>query len=420
MKNKRILCLFDYVARTGYGTVTKNIVENLRKEFGDNLQLDIIAINYFGEPFYEDKNTYVISAKLNDDKEDDFGRFFFLKTLKESNDYDGIFILQDIGIISPIIEHLEYIKNEKRENNRKSFKSIFYFPIDCEILIKSLTNKLEFFDILATYTNYGKEEIVKYRPDLKTKIKVVPHGNNSKDFYPMDFIDVVNFRKEYFGENSSKFIITNINRNQSRKDIPNTIFGFIEAKEIWDNRLPPPFLYLHLHPKDPLGWDIRAIMQQTNLVEDVDYKLLPKEFEDSMVDVEMLNKIYNASDVFLTTSLGEGWGLTYSEAASCKVPIVCPYYTSFIEMSNYGKNAYMLDTLYPICSIVDNMIRKQTDIIEIGETLEYVAQSRLGLLEDVNAKANLEERIENNYNWVKKLEWKEVCKVWIEHFKSVF
>jgi hypothetical protein len=45
------LCLLDYVARTGFGTVSKNIIKELKKHYGDDLYLDIIAINYFGEPF---------------------------------------------------------------------------------------------------------------------------------------------------------------------------------------------------------------------------------------------------------------------------------------------------------------------------------------------------------------------------------
>ena len=249
------------------------------------------------------------------------------------------------------------------------------------------------------------------RPELKGKIKVVPHGNNSKDFYPTDASE---FRKSYFGENADKFIITNVNRNQPRKDIPNTIFGFIEALEIWDSSLPKPFLYLHCHPKDPMGWDIRAIMLQTKLEEDVDYKLLPKEFEDSMAETETLNKIYNASDVFLTTTLGEGWGLTFSEAASCKVPVIAPNTTSFMEMSSYGKNAYMLNTIYPYCHTNDNVIREQTDIYEIAETLLQVAKDKYSHSKD------LQDKITRNYDWVKKLEWQEVCKKWIEYFKEVY
>jgi glycosyltransferase involved in cell wall biosynthesis len=401
---KRILCLFDYVARTGFGTVSKNIVHELKKHYGKSLYLDIVAINYFGKPFYEDENTYVVSAQLNDVNKDSFGRYFFLKTLKE-NDYDGIFIMQDLGVIVPFIEVLEHIKQEKKENNKKVFKSIFYTPVDCN-LIYQLVRKLEFFDILVTYTEFARKEILKQRPELK--VKVIPHGNNSKDFYPEKDEQ---FRKEYFGENADKFIITNINRNQPRKDFPNTIFGFIEALEIWDKKLPEPFLYLHTHPNDPMGWDIRAIMLQTELKEDIHFKLLPKEYEESGCPTEIINKIYNSSDVHLTTTLGEGWGCTINESAACKIPVIAPYSTSMIEMSDYGKNAFMLKNLYPIANTSDNIIRQQTDIFEIADTLLIVARMKY------SNDPQLLDKLERNYNWAKKLEWKEVCKQWIEYFK---
>jgi glycosyltransferase involved in cell wall biosynthesis len=163
-----------------------------------------------------------------------------------------------------------------------------------------------------------------------------------------------------------------------------------------------------------MGWDIRGIMIQTELVEGIDYKLLPNEYLESGCENEIVNKIYNASDIFLTTTLGEGWGLTFTEAAACKVPIVAPYSTSFMEMSNYGKNAYMLYSFYPYCNQIDNVIREQTDIYEIGETLVQVAKDKSSNALDLKLK------VENSYNWVRKLEWKEVCKSWVEYFKNVY
>lgn len=409
----RVLCLMDYVARTGFGTVSENLIRELRKNFGKELKLQIIAINYFGKPFWVDEDTYVISAKLNDVNDDDYGRYHFLKTLAD-NEFDGIFICQDLGIISPIIELIEHIKRVKKEQNKQSFKSIFYFPIDCYIF-PELTKKLEFFDVLATYTHFGKDEIVKLRPELKTKIKVVPHGNNSKDFYPLDLVETMNFRKEYFGDKIyNKFIITNVNRNQPRKDIPNTIFAFIEALKDWDTDLPKPFLYLHCHPTDPLGWDLKRILSQTKLIEKEDYMLLPDEYQHSMVEVSMLNKIYNASDVYLTTTLGEGWGLTYSEAAACKLPIIAPYTTSFVEMSTLGRGAYMLYNIYPCCQQNDSIIREQTDIFEIAEILKEVARHTKDKNEILNKK------VETNYQWVKNLEWSNIAKMWTKYFKETF
>jgi glycosyltransferase involved in cell wall biosynthesis len=412
MKIKKILCLFDYKARTGFGTVSQNIVKEIKKNFGSQIKLDIVAINYFGENYFETDDIYVTSARNNDVNDDPFGRFYFLKILKESNEYDGIFIMQDIGIIVPFVEVLEHIKAEKKENNRKNFKSIFYFPIDCKI-IPQITENLPFFDVLVTYTEFGRKEILRHKPELKSKIKVVPHGNNPKEFYPI--ADISEFRSEYFGENANKFIITNVNRNQPRKDLVSTIFGFINALESWDDDLPQPFLYLHCHPQDPLGWDLRAVFMQTELIEDVHYKLLPREFEDTMVETEMVNKIYNASDVFITTTLGEGWGLSVTEAMATKTPIICPYNTSLMEMTEYGKNAFVLKTMYPYCNNNDNAVREQVDIWEVSDAILMVARAKYGNYAEL--KKDLQEKVERSYAWVNKLSWDKVCKSWVEYFK---
>lgn len=410
MKQKKILCWFDYVARTGFATVSKNIVNEIKKYYGNEFILEIVAINYFGEDYMQDEFTLVTSAKLNDGKRDDFGRNYFLKRLKEI-DYDGVFVCQDLGVVVPIIEVMQFIKNEKKEQNKKQFKSIFYFPVDCKLL-KQITKDIEFFDTLVTYTEFGRNEVYRIRPELKGKVKVVPHGNNSKDFYPLPDEERKKFRDEYFGENANKFIITNVNRNQPRKDIPNTIFGWIEARQNWPSNLPEPFLYIHCHPTDPMGWDLRAILwQYDDLVEDEHYKLLPKKYEQTMAGIDVLNSVYNASDVYLTTTLGEGWGLTFSEAAACKVPVIAPYTTSFMEMSGYGKNAYMLETIYPCCQFNDNVVREQTDIYEISENIIQVAKDKISKAKD------LQDKINRNYEWVRKLEWTQVCKSWIEYFR---
>jgi glycosyltransferase involved in cell wall biosynthesis len=383
---------------------------------------DICAINYFGEPYQEDDGTYVISALKSAPKKDDFGRLGFMKILQDSNEYDGIFILQDLGVIIPIIPILKTIKEEKKNQNKKGFKSIFYFPVDCR-LIDKLVEGLDFFDTLVTYTDYGRNEVLRLRPELKTKLKVIPHGNNAKDFYPIeDAKEVMDFRKEYFGKNADKFIILNVNRNQPRKDVPTTIFAFIEAKKMWKDEglTNEPFLYLHMHPKDPMGWDIRGVMLQTDLVEGEDYMLLNMSIANVGASVEMLNKIYNASDVYVTTTLGEGWGLTLTEAMATKTPIICPNSTSFIEMTDNGKRAYTLDNLIPYCNTIDNVIRIQCDYIEVADTIIHIAKTLSDTNDNLGFKEQYKKRIEEAYKWSKSLNWKDVCKSWIKYFKETY
>ncbi len=412
-KIKHILCLMDYGkdTRTGFATVSSNIKREIKKAYGEQVSLDILGINHYGEDYVEEDGTRVFSAKINDVKNDDFGRYYFLKMVQEG-DYDGIFIIQDLGVIHPIIPILESIKQKKKEANKKLFKSIWYFPVDCH-LFATLTRHLEFFDVVVTYTEFGRDEILKFRPDLKGKIKVVNHGNNPKDFYPLSEEEKKKFRKEYFGKNADKLIITNVNRNQPRKDIPNTIFGFIEAKRDWKQNglIKEPFLYLHCMPKDPLGHDLRAILMQTQLVEYKDFMLLPKQYEENLLGVDMLNGIYNASDIFITTTLGEGWGLTITEAFATKLPVIAPNTTSIKEISGEGSRAYLLETIVPFCSTVDNIIREQSDCWEIGERIIEVSNDLL------NKNQKLNDKVEKAYKYVNTLTWEDVCKRWIEYFK---
>lgn len=432
----RILCLFDYACNTGFATVSTNIVKELKRQFGGNMELDIVGINYFGPDYTEpgEMQVRVCSAKKHDKQVDDegnpmpdaFGRVTFLQTLVNS-DYTGIFVIQDPNVVTgskkggAFTDLISEIQRKKKEANKVGFKSMYYFPVDCA-LVELQGKGLEYFDMLISYTDFGKQMVLNLRPELRKKIKVIPHGNNSKDFYPirderiMGESEVIEFRKTFFGETEQEplFIVSNINRNQSRKDLPNTIFGFIEAKENWPADLPKPFLYLHTNPDDTEGWDLRILLQQTSLKEGEDFKITPKEIQEQGASTELMNLIYNASDVYLTTTTGEGWGLTITEAMATKTPVIATNYSSIPEITNYGERAWLLETLYPHCSVVGSMLRYQTDYFEVGEKIIEVATA---------AKNNTQEyqnKINAAYKYVLSLDWQIICKRWAEYFHEVF
>jgi glycosyltransferase involved in cell wall biosynthesis len=405
----RILALFDYNSFTGFATVSKNLVRNWQRTFGDAMKLDIVAVNYFGEDYSESDNIRVISAKRRDVAEDDFGRYVFMRSIMDI-DYDLVFILQDLGVVVPVIPHVKKLLEDKKNGNRKQFKSILYFPVDFA-LTPNLAVGLEFFDVLATYTDYGKNHVLRLRPDLKPKVKVVPHGNNMENFYPVPSEEAQSFRKEYFKENSDKFIIGCINRNQSRKDIPTTIFGFLEY---WEEHNKNSFLYLHMNPKDPMGWNLKTILAQTPLKEGVDYGFPPVEDYNKGSDVSKLNLIYNSLDCFLSTATGGGWELTVTEAMSAKKPVVIPKHTSFEHLGGQNaERAYFLETLYPIVAMVDNIIRFQCDLYEISDVLHQVYLDKTSRAIDQTLK------IEKAYNFVEGHDWKEISKSFSDDIKRL-
>jgi glycosyltransferase involved in cell wall biosynthesis len=411
--NKQIhmLCLFDYNAITGFATVSKNLISNWKRQFGDNLKIDIVAVNYFGEDYNEGINIRVISAKKKDVAKDDFGRYVFMRSLADI-DYDLVFILQDLGVIIPLVPHLKKIQDDKKEAKRKLFKSIFYFPVDFA-LTPNLAVGIDFFDQLSTFTEYGRKMLLNLNPELKSKIRVIPHGNNMKNYYPIESQkEKTDFRKQFFGDNADKFIVGCVNRNQSRKDIPTTIFGFMEY---WESHNKNAFLYLHMDPKDPMGWDLRTILKQTPLREGVDY-MFPPETEKGYkgTSVEDMNKIYNSLDVFLSTATGGGWELTVTEAMACRVPTIIPRHTSFQILG--GENAertYYIETLYPIVATVDNIIRFQSDLYEISDILDLIHRQLY------QAESHLINKINAAYKFVESLDWKDISKKFADDIKRL-
>ena len=404
----KMICLWDYNTFTGFATVSKNLVKHFKEHFGDKMEMDIVAVNYFGDDYNDGKNIRIISAKNKDIAKDDFGRYVFMRSLKDK-EYDMVFILQDLGVIVPTIKLLKEIRDEKRLKKQTVFKSIFYFPVDFT-LTPNLAMGLDFFDALVTFTEYGKSNVLRLSPKVKDKLHVIPHGNSNSDFYPLPDEEKKAFRKEYFGKNADKFIITNVNRNQSRKDIPTTIFGFMEYWEEYDKNA---FLYLHMNPKDPMGWHLRTILAQTPLREGEHFMLPPEDDYSKGATVEKLNKIYNASDVYLSTSTGEGWGLTVTEAMGTKLPILVPDHTSIGEIINHGDRGYALKTLYPIVAMVDNVIRFQSDIFEIAEQLAYIK------LQIANQNISHTNRVNAAYDFINTLDWGGISKKFIKIIREL-
>ena len=417
-QKKRILWLSDSpTTNTGFGVVTKNLIDNICSIMGDTIEIDLIAINFNSKvPVVYNKQVTLYDGKTDGDTFDSFCRSFFLNVLKHTDSpYDGIFILQDLAVIVMMIPILKKIKLEFIKTNKKSFKSIAYVPVDGHPH-KWTTVGFDFFDQLITYTDWGKSQIVESAPELLKLIKVVPHGCNFKDFFNIPKDEIKSFREDFFGVNSDKFIFVNVNRNQPRKGIVDTILSFEEAKNNWDIKDKKPFLYLNMGRKDPMGHDLDLVMAQTSLVEGEDYMLAPDTFfgENKWgVETDVLNKIYNSCDVFITTTLGEGWGLSVSEAMAVRLPVICPYHTSLVEISGNGTRAYVLKNLYPsFCSPNENILREQ---VEIGETSEIMIKSAHETLRGSNKKM-----IDLAQQFVQKLDWRTISKSFVNYFNETY
>jgi glycosyltransferase involved in cell wall biosynthesis len=181
-------------------------------------------------------------------------------------------------------------------------------------------------DFPVTYSQFGKEQSIKLVPEIEERIRILPHGVNPKVFFPVPVEEALGFRRQYFGALSDRFIITNVNRNQQRKDIPATIKAFIEFRK----ERPDSLLYLHMAATDQ-GWNLPEVIKSFGLSIKTDV-ILPQKFTPSAgFPLDVLNLLYNASDCLVSTTVGEGWGLSWTEAMACKTPVVYPLNTCLGE-----------------------------------------------------------------------------------------
>ena len=396
--------MFDYNSYTGFAQVSQNIMPYIRRHFMGKAIFEIIAINYFGETVVEDDGTIVHSAERMVEKKDAFGRYGLLRQLAQ-NDYDLLFVIQDLGIMNPILPLLKELNAKKKAQNRKQFRMIFYFPVDCH-MIPPLVSQLGIVDVPLTYTEFGRSEVLSLVPGLKGRLQVVPHGVNSMLYSPRHPDERQANRRRFFGDNAGKYIVANINRNQPRKDIPQSILAFVEFRE---RHCKDAFLYLHMNQNDPMGWDLKAFMWQMPLKEGVDYAYIdPKYLEKGMSEEDMA-AVYNCVDMYLTTSLGEGWGLGVTHAMASYTPVVLGNHTSFTEISGEGRRAWLVEKLHPHVTHFDNMIRYKLDI---DETVERMAEVKAGYYGEDYAS-----RLDAAREYVEGLTWKTLAKRFIDEFK---
>ena len=404
-KPKNVLFYGDFNCDTGFGQVSKELVNNWAKD--KNLKIVVFAINDFGDKPYEYlPNVTVIPAlSTSKEKKDIYCRIEFLALLFE-NDFDVVFCLNDIEIFNAMGEHFKNVKTEKLKLNKPNFKSMVYFPIDSEPRLIDL-KVLSIFDEVITYTEYAKGVMKPLVSDTQfKKIKVIPHGCNTTDFFPLSLKEKLQAKLEILGEgNEDTFLFGSVNRNSARKDLASLIMGFAMFKHTSQANA---VLYLHCNPLDPSGINIFRLCDRVGLEVGKDV-IVPKNYnENKGYDVAKLNRIYNAFDCFITTTTAEGWGLTITEAMATKTLVVCPKHTSLTEISDNGENTISFMYLQQSVFLNDfEKIRFTSNPVEVSTIMGVVYNLRH---DEQEIQDLASAKIQNAYDKVSAMSWELVAK----------
>lgn len=412
-KKIKIFWYSDFLCKTGFGNVAQAIVSRLLKT--GKYEFDILGINHVGvpynssdSPFYEFKDIPIWPASASPDPSESIYGYKKLVNLLTIREYDIVFIMQDAFNLCPVerlFEDLRKIKN---------FKYILYFPVDGDFNPEWYTKAVQVADYPVTYTLYGKKEVNKI--DTVSDLKVIYHGVDTKVFKPFES-DLVrkNFRKNYFKVDDDCFIISNINRNQFRKDLVGSILSFVKFYEKYPDS--NAILYLHCNSKDTAGYDLEHIKNTyipCHLRSKIIYPDLKLMGRHGLPE-NVLSGIYASSDLLISTSLGEGWGLSTTEAMACKTPVLVPNNTAFTEIVGENEErGYLVDSgeddnkvwfLYD-----NNQIRPRVNYNQMADKIKYVLDNK----EEVKSKTEVA------YDWVKKYDWDNIVIEWDNLFSVVY
>lgn len=383
---------------TGFGTVSRNILSGLYATGKYNI--DILGINYWGDP--HNFPFRIWPTGVNGER-DPYGRKKVFGMIPRMQ-YDILFFLQDTFILDFLPELHKHLRS-----NGRDFRSVCYYPVDGVPKAEWLNN-VNACDKLVAYSEFGKSESMKALPEMKEPL-VIPHGANTSDYFVAPEKDVTAFRAQFFGSQADKFIFTNLNRNQQRKDIPRTIAAFNE----FHKQVPESLLYLHMAKKDQ-GWDLPEIVKAYGLSisEDV---IFPENFGPNQgYPRNIVNMIYNASDCVLSTTLGEGWGLSWVEAMATKTPVIMPGNTAMVEnitekrgwLTKSGADA----SHFTVVPHDNEIVRPLVDVDDMVKVM----------LEVYNNQEEAKKRAENAYNWtLTQMEWNaSIVPQWEKVFEEAY
>jgi len=394
LKGKRILCFSDFsLVGTGFGTVSRYVLSTFHQA---GLEINHLAINYHGD--FVDRNIVPWQqqpARLLDPK-DPHGTGMFLRTVA-TRDYDYIWVCNDLYVLNGIAKQYQQVVDELIAHGKKAPILIYYYPVDCRVK-KSHAGFLDVVDVPVCYNQYGYDETLKTFPHLKDRLQILPHGTDTTMFHPLSEKERKEIRRDLLGIGDETTVVIQVNRNNTRKQIPYSFLAFKKFRE----QVPDSIYYCHMAVIDQ-GGDLRDPLEHLGLTLKNDV-VFPVNYSSSHpVAPEILNNIYNAGDMFLSCHLGEGHGLTAHEAMAAGLPVILPNNTNTSELLGNNERGYIYpcrDEIY----IDSSGFRKRGLIPDVVEAMMKVKNAIPEEKEEVTSKAR---------QWTEEHDWKLIAPRWL-------
>ena len=318
---RRLLWIGDAVVSTGFAKCTHQILNVVRQDW----DVHVLGMNYFGDPH---QYPYPIFPCVRGKQGDAFG----LSRIPQ--------------LVDTVRPELIVVQNDPW-NFPPYLKAAGNVPVVGIVAVDGKNCRGEGLNGLhhaIFWTDFGAKEAA--LGGYRGTSSVIPLGVDLGLFKPIDQQEA----RQAMGlpkKQSNGFIVGNINRNQPRKRLDLTIQYFCEWVKTY--RVDDAYLYLHIAPTADAGYDASQLMRYYGLTS----RLIIAEPDAGFgIDEGMLPYVYNSFDVQVTTTQGEGFGLTTLEGMACGVPQILPDWSALGDL--FSDSADMVPCSITACT--PNMI----------------------------------------------------------------
>lgn len=315
------------------GTGLTRVMHSVMRRLADRHDIHYLGIGYAGETGHDRG----LTIHPTNPRGGDVFAAFQAKRLIEEVRPELIFILHDIWIFEYYLRLLSPYRDR--------LKIAAYIPLDGRITNEENAAALEHADRVIAYTEFGRAQFEEAFDRLRARdpartfppVDIIPHGVDRARFFPFPELVGAGFasaaraaaKRTVFGDQpdiDGSFVVLNASRLDKRKRVDLTVRGFARFAAG-----KPPNVRLCLHHAimdDASERDLRSWIQQCGLTE----RVFLNPLGSRIVADDELNLLYNASDVGINTSMGEGWGLVSCEHGAAGAAQIVPDHTACAEL----------------------------------------------------------------------------------------
>ena len=324
-RKKKVLLVGTHIQQfTGYSKVTYNIVKYLAKK-------PDVELHHYGfqraKTAIPDYRLYPSNVNSFDAAamEQPFEQGFGYKRLPEviKQVQPDVLIIYNDSVV--VCKFLEEIIKQLNADDRRRFKIIIYLD---QVYVGQRQMFMEMIrreaSVVFAFTDRWRAVLEKqFLGDApKPRLRTLRHGYSNDLFSEVDRPKI----RAGLGIPANGFLMLNVNRNSPRKRYDLLIMAFVELITKYPTK---PIFLLCICDKGEKGgyalFDIyvEELRSRNVAIEPFASRLMVSNADQALPDSE-INNLYNAADIGVTTTEGEGFGLCQMEQMGVGIPQVVP------------------------------------------------------------------------------------------------